>query len=92
MPQGQFHPPLNLVHDAQYIEEDMPAKHGWGHSLVSQVCDLAIASKVKHLILYHHDHERTDKEVDAIEAEAKARLDKHGIECTAAYEGLELNI
>lgn len=81
-----------LIHDAQYLEEDMPAKHGWGHSVVSQVCDLAIAAKVKHLILFHHDHERTDDQVDAIQADARALLSKHGIECTAAYEGLELSL
>ena len=23
-----------LIHDAQYIEADMPLKHGWGHSLI----------------------------------------------------------
>ena len=81
-----------LIHDAQYIEEDMPAKRGWGHSLVSQACDLAIAAKVKHLVLFHHDHERTDDQIDAIQADAKALLGKHGIECTAAYEGLELKL
>ena len=81
-----------LIHDAQYLEEDMPDKHGWGHSLVSQACELAIAAKVKHLVLYHHDPERTDKQIDAIEADAKAVLDKHGIKCTAAYEGLELTL
>jgi len=26
-----------LIHDAQYTEDDMPHKHGWGHSLISQV-------------------------------------------------------
>lgn len=81
-----------LIHDAQYIEEDMPAKHGWGHSLASQTCELAIAAKVKHLVLFHHNHERTDDQIDVILAEAKALLDKHGIECTAAYEGLELKL
>ena len=81
-----------LIHDAQYIEEDMPAKHGWGHSLVSHSCELAIAARVKHLVLFHHDQERTDDQIDAIETEAKALLGKHGIECTAAYEGLELTL
>jgi phosphoribosyl 1,2-cyclic phosphodiesterase len=31
-----------LIHDAQYLESDMPHKHGWGHSLVSQVRQLAV--------------------------------------------------
>lgn len=81
-----------LIHDAQYIEKDMPNKHGWGHSLASQACELAIAAKVKHLVLFHHDHERTDNQIDTIQADAKVMLGKHGIECTAAYEGLELTL
>jgi len=83
-----------LIHDAQYLEQDMPRKHGWGHSLVSQACALAAASQVKHLVLYHHDPERTDKELDSIQEGARSwfQKNKHNIKCTAAYEGLELRI
>jgi phosphoribosyl 1,2-cyclic phosphodiesterase len=59
-----------LVHDAQYIEDDMPAKHGWGHSLISQVRQLAVDSQVKNLVMYHHDPERTDAELDEIAIES----------------------
>jgi phosphoribosyl 1,2-cyclic phosphodiesterase len=41
-----------LIHDAQYLESDMPHKHGWGHSLVSQVRELAAAARVKRLVLF----------------------------------------
>ena len=41
-----------LIHDAQYTEEDMPLKHGWGHSLISQVTELGIAADVKNLIYF----------------------------------------
>ena len=44
-----------LCHDAQFLDDDMPAKHGWGHSCVHEVCDLAIAAGIKHLVLFHHD-------------------------------------
>ena len=80
-----------LCHDAQYLADDMPAKHGWGHSCVQQVVDLAVAARVKHLILFHHDPERTDDDLDALQADARARLAPHGIACTAAYEGLTLD-
>jgi ribonuclease BN (tRNA processing enzyme) len=81
-----------LIHDAQYVEEDMPQKRGWGHSLVSQACELALASEVKHLILFHHDPDRTDNELDSIQEDARLRLKKnnHLIQCTAAFEGLTL--
>ena len=59
-----------LIHDAQYIESDMPAKHGWGHSLISQVRQLAVDAQVKNLAMYHHDPERTDSELDEIAIES----------------------
>lgn len=58
-----------LIHDAQYQEEDMPLKHGWGHSLISQVRELAVDAEVKNLVMFHHDPERTDSELDEIAIE-----------------------
>jgi phosphoribosyl 1,2-cyclic phosphodiesterase len=83
-----------LIHDAQYLEQDMPYKHGWGHSLVSQVCELAAAAQVKHLVLFHHDPERSDDEIDIIQENARSWFKNKNlnIECTAAFEGLELNL
>ena len=54
-----------LIHDAQYIEEDMPLKHGWGHSLINQVTDLGHKAQVKNLVYFHHDPERSDDDIDA---------------------------
>ena len=83
-----------LIHDAQYLTHDMPGKHGWGHSVVDHVCELALAAEVKHLVLYHHDPERTDPEIDAIQKEARARIQSanRSVACTAAFEGLTLEI
>lgn len=55
-----------LIHDAQYQEQDMPAKHGWGHSLISQVRQLAVDARVKNVVMFHHDPERTDAQLDEI--------------------------
>jgi phosphoribosyl 1,2-cyclic phosphodiesterase len=83
-----------LIHDAQYLERDMPQKHGWGHSLVSQACDLAAKSQVKHLVLYHHDPDRTDDELDRIQDDARRRLNGQNprVTCTVAFEGLSLTL
>jgi len=83
-----------LIHDAQYIEEDMPFKHGWGHSLVSEACELAAASAVKHLILFHHDPERSDRDLDLIQEKARLWFQAKNLNtrCTVAYEGLTLDI
>ncbi len=56
-----------LIHDAQYLESDMPHKHGWGHSLVTQVRQLAVDAEVGCLAMFHHDPDRTDTEIDFIQ-------------------------
>jgi phosphoribosyl 1,2-cyclic phosphodiesterase len=83
-----------LIHDAQYLPSDMPAKHGWGHSLVPQACQLAMAAEVKHLILFHHDPMRTDDGLDAIQEEVRTWIHRQNrsMHCTAAYEGLVVDI
>lgn len=83
-----------LIHDAQYTEEDMPFKHGWGHSLATQSCELSAAAGVRHLVLYHHDPDRTDQQLDAIQEKARSwfRENNHVVMCTAAYEGLVLDL
>ena len=58
-----------LIHDAQYQAADMPHKHGWGHSLISQVRQLAVDAEVQSLVMFHHDPDRTDSELDAIQLE-----------------------
>ena len=47
----------------------MPHKHGWGHSLISQVRQLATDAEVGTLVLFHHDPDRTDSELDEIQIE-----------------------
>jgi phosphoribosyl 1,2-cyclic phosphodiesterase len=53
-----------VIHDGQYVEQDMPLKHGWGHSLISEVLDLANCAKIKKLAIYSHDPDRTDADLD----------------------------
>lgn len=83
-----------LIHDAQYLETDMPQKRGWGHSTVWHACELAAAAGVKHLVLYHHDPERTDDELDRIQEGTRNWFRERNLStrCTAAFEGLELEI
>jgi phosphoribosyl 1,2-cyclic phosphodiesterase len=58
-----------LIHDAQYLPDDMPQKHGWGHSLVPQVRQLALDAEVGCLVMFHHDPDRSDAEIDFIQQE-----------------------
>lgn len=81
-----------LCHDAQYRNDDMPAKWGWGHSRVSQACELAARAEIGGLVLFHHDPIRTDNEIDGMQARARTRLENTGVACAAAYEELSLEI
>jgi phosphoribosyl 1,2-cyclic phosphodiesterase len=83
-----------LIHDAQYIEADMPLKHGWGHSLISQVTKLGESAEVKNLVYYHHDPERSDDDIDAELETASITLKENGssVRPYFAYEGLKFSI
>lgn len=83
-----------LIHDAQYLATDMPAKHGWGHSLVPQAGALAVAAEVAHLVLFHHDPDRSDEEIDCIQTTMRDDLSRqaHRLQCTAAFEGMCLQL
>lgn len=75
-----------LIHDAQFTNDDLPLKHGWGHSTFKQVAELAVQAQVKNLAIISHDPARTDNELLAIEAHLQAGYGKHiNIEC--AREG-----
>jgi ribonuclease BN (tRNA processing enzyme) len=84
-----------LIHDAQYSEEHywgqlagFPSTQGYGHSTVAMACEVAAASEVGQLVLFHHDPGYSDALVTDMEASAKARFD----EAQAAYEGLEVTL
>ncbi len=83
-----------LIHDAQYVPSDYPAKRGWGHSLVEEVLELAIAARCQRLALFHHDPSRTDEQVFAIERDARARMRDRGFpgDVFAAREGVSVKL
>ena len=69
-------------------------KHGWGHSLISQVTDLGKSADVKNLIYFHHDPERTDDDLDAELEKTKHILKEDGSSVVPyfAHEGLKLTL
>ena len=83
-----------LIHDSQYRESDMPAKHGWGHSLISQVRKLALDAQIGTLVIYHHDPMRTDAELDEVRIESEQYFRGKGARTNVliAFEGLSLDI
>jgi phosphoribosyl 1,2-cyclic phosphodiesterase len=83
-----------LIHDAQYVPADMPAKRGWGHSVVDEVLALAELAGAKRVALHHHDPDRGDDALDAIAAESAAWARAHApeLEVVVAREGLALEL
>jgi phosphoribosyl 1,2-cyclic phosphodiesterase len=84
-----------LIHDAQYLDEHywgqlegFPSTQGYGHSTVTMACEVASASEVGQLILFHHDPSYSDAVLAGMEASAKARFN----DSQAAYEGLEFRL
>ncbi len=83
-----------LIHDAQYTENDMPHKHGWGHSLISQVRQLATDAEIGTLVMFHHDPDRSDSELDEIQIENEIYLkSRHApTRSICAAEGMRISL
>lgn len=83
-----------LIHDAQYTAEEYAGRVGWGHSCVDAVVRQAAETGVRHLLLFHHDPDRTDAQLDEILAHARtlALSLNPRLKVDAAREGLELRL
>jgi ribonuclease BN (tRNA processing enzyme) len=84
-----------LIYDTQYTENEYPRKVGFGHGYPGYALEIALAAKVKQLVLFHHDPNHPDKVVDAEVKAIRAGLRKvKGAQLTInpAYEGLEIKL
>ena len=83
-----------LIQDTMFLPEEMAAHVGWGHSSYEEGVRLAAAAGVKTLALFHHSPGRTDDEMDAVLAAARAfaATVPDGPEVLAAREGLTLEV
>lgn len=83
-----------LIHDGQYTEEEYFRKKGWGHSSFNAALQLAIASKVKSCVIFHHEPEHSDDDLDKIEEWCKTFIQKQGASfgCQLAREGSAISL
>jgi phosphoribosyl 1,2-cyclic phosphodiesterase len=83
-----------MIHDSQYLRSDLPAKYGWGHSVVDDVLRLGARAQVRTLMLFHHDPDRTDDALDTIGATSVSWLEENGTgtRSAVAHEGLEIEL
>jgi phosphoribosyl 1,2-cyclic phosphodiesterase len=78
-----------LIHDAQYTAAEYEAHLGWGHSSYEHAINSANKADVKKLVLFHHDPNRTDEQLEHLEAGYRARIrNKTSMKIMMAGEGL----
>ncbi|MFC1521996.1 MBL fold metallo-hydrolase, partial [Elusimicrobiota bacterium] len=56
-----------LIHDGEYLPEEYRSfSKGWGHSMYLNTVAMAMKSGVKKLVLWHHNQEHSDKQIDTM--------------------------
>jgi phosphoribosyl 1,2-cyclic phosphodiesterase len=60
-----------LLHDAQYLDEEYGERIGWGHSSVDDAVAFHRAVGADRLVLFHHEPERSDRELELLEDRAR---------------------
>jgi len=83
-----------LILDSQYTVTEYKHHVGWGHGCVDDSVALAIAANVKKLYLFHHDPDRSDKQLDALVKHARALVSakKSKLQVDAAREGMTIRM
>ncbi|HXQ76600.1 MAG TPA: MBL fold metallo-hydrolase [Gemmatimonadaceae bacterium] len=83
-----------LIHDAMYTPKELEQHRGWGHSTYEEAVTLAFDAGVKKLVLFHHEPEHRDKEMDALVAAARkfAKSRRGRLEVLAAQEGMRVTL
>jgi phosphoribosyl 1,2-cyclic phosphodiesterase len=80
-----------LLHDSQYLEDEYPAKIGWGHSSVADAVAYSRAVGAERLVLFHHEPERSDDGLEALLERAR-ELSNGSEPPVLAREGMEIQL
>jgi ribonuclease BN (tRNA processing enzyme) len=83
-----------LILDSQYDAVEYKQHMGWGHGCVDNSVALALAANVKRLCLFHHDPERSDKQVDGLLQHARRLVTRQRakLKVDAAREGMVIRL
>ncbi|VAX14916.1 Metal-dependent hydrolases of the beta-lactamase superfamily I [hydrothermal vent metagenome] len=63
-----------LVIDGQYTPQEYETKIGWGHSSLDDAYALARNAGVKEMVIFHHDPDRTDAELQQMLKDLQDRV------------------
>jgi len=80
-----------LIHDSQYTSTEYPTKIGWGHSSIEQAIRFASEAEAKKLLLFHHDPNHTDEQLEYI-YQSYAGFKSDELEVELAIEGSVFNL
>ncbi len=83
-----------LVHDAEYTEAQYKITKGWGHSVYTDALRLAMDAGVNQFGLFHHNQDRTDKDLDLIVDDCR-RIASEGqskLKCFAVQAGKDITL
>jgi len=78
-----------LIHDSQYTAAEYNNHLGWGHTSFEHAINNANKARVKKLLFFHHDPNRTDKQLEKLEYDYQKRIaGKTSMRVMMAREGL----
>lgn len=88
---------LDLMYiDAQYVEEEMNHKKGWGHGTFERAFNLCGNFAIKQVYMAHYDPSASLKDIQNIKERARATFEKHAASKTTvwdfAYETQEVEL
>lgn len=81
-----------LFHDSQYTEEEYPTHRAWGHSAIDHTVQFGLLTKVKNLVLFHHDPSHSDEQLEVHQRRAKELWGGHNDAPILAREGMEIEL
>lgn len=80
-----------LFHDAQYSLEEYVPRVGWGHSSMTDALKFAEMTRVKKMLLFHHDPSHTDEQMRRL-IQMATEHQQFSFEAGIAVEGDEINL
>jgi phosphoribosyl 1,2-cyclic phosphodiesterase len=83
-----------LLHDCQFTEDEYSKRVGWGHSSVAHAVGFALKADVGRLVMFHHDPDRSDTEVEELTERASELWNgaARGAPPLAAHEGMTIEV
>jgi phosphoribosyl 1,2-cyclic phosphodiesterase len=80
-----------LIHDTQYTAAEYDKHLGWGHTSFEHAINSANKAGVKKLVMFHHDPNRTDEQLEKLEQDYQKRIaGKTSMQIMMAREGLTI--